>query len=62
MKQPMLEPCEKPTDLEVNLLYSDQVLQAGRLVVRKWYQELETGLVFLEMGGDWYVVCPLCDD
>lgn len=62
MNQPILEPCDKPTDLEIAFLYADQTLQGSRFVVRRWYQEQETGLLFMEMCGDWYVLCPLCDD
>lgn len=58
-KQPILEPIEKPTDLELTFLYAMQVTYQGRSVSQRWYQEDETGLVVVEIGKDWFVVTPL---
>lgn len=61
-KQPILDPIEKPTDLELTFLYEVPVTFKGRSVLQRWYQEDETGLVVVEIGNDWFVVTPLYEN
>ncbi len=61
-QQPILEPIDRPTDLEFSFLYQMQVTYQGRSVAQRWYQEEETGLVVVQIGDDWFVVSPLYEN
>ncbi|MFG0249785.1 MAG: hypothetical protein ACF8OB_12935 [Phycisphaeraceae bacterium JB051] len=58
-QQPILEPIDQPTDLELSFLYEETVTYQGRSVLRRWYQEKETGTVVVQTDEDWFVVTPL---
>lgn len=53
-------PCEKPVDLELDFLYSQEVTYQGKTYTENFYKCVETGLVFYECPevNKWLVFLP----